>query len=234
MGRPVRKKTRVTIHVPLKVQEHSEASNELVAALGVMVHRYDGPDAPEKEKAKKKRFKSRFFFVPSKSLDEETDELEESMKPRQIVHADEHVTKRIEKLKLEFAPEFDKRHTAVREYFLTEIAPKLVSVKSGSDQAMMMLSQMFQSQLDPTAFNQFEQMSRAAARLMMAEYITKFFGLPKKRALELVAAITPMRPQTVAIPPLDPSEIAKEQARNRSSTTPVMTRPQKRVVERKE
>ena len=151
--------------------------NEAAFQLSLQRLAYKSPDQKAQSKATGTvTRKSRFFF----RLKEEEPDLKKLMAPKPVVHVDDEVVKRVASYTKEVAPELKLNLEAVREFFLTEVAPLTLAASGGAIQATDVIQRMVDSEVDPAMRGRFEQMVNRAAVLRMGLFVTKYFKLPQE------------------------------------------------------
>lgn len=154
----------------------------------------------------KKKYKSRFFYTPTKSFDDELDESKAEIKPTTLALVDQEVNDRSVSYKEELTDELVNRIDIIREFFLKEIAPKMFAAQSGIVQARMVAELALGAQVDNTHFSQFERMLSTAVTVKMARFITEYLGLPKAQSQELLSFLKPNTNPFVIPVPLEQHE----------------------------
>ncbi len=154
----------------------------------------------------KKKYKSRFFYTPTKSFDAELDESKADIKPTTLTLVDQEVTDRSSSYKEELTDELVNRIDVIREFFLKEIAPKMFAAQSGVLQARLVAELALGAQVDTTHFSQFERMLSTAVTMKMARFITEYLGLPKAQSQELLSFLKPNTNPFVIPVPFDQQE----------------------------
>jgi hypothetical protein len=143
--------------------------------------------------------KSRFFFRLSQSFVDEVQARKAKFVPKQMVHVDAEVTKRLKEYKREIPPELAGNIDGVREFFLREIAPFTLATGAGASQAREVVKRLVGSDVDGTQFEKFERMMALAVDIKMARYVARMLGLTKAEASEILASMKPRTPQIVPI-----------------------------------
>lgn len=209
-----------------KVEQDSK--DELMAALTTLA-RPLGLHAPIPNELRRKH-KSRFFFTPTSSVVQEVEESKKAMAPKKMIHVTDEVDERTKQLGVELPPVLQTHITRVREYFLTQLTPRILAISVGAEQAKQAIQQLLDTEVDPGPFIQFEQMARYATRIKMAQYLTRHFKLPPDKAQDLVDALTPIR-REMLVPqgPAHPAAGEEERPKQKMPTTPMMSRPQRKA-----
>lgn len=166
--------------------------------------------------------RSRFFFIPTESIDEEIIRRKKQFEKPKMRHVDEEVQQRLKKYKKQAPKKFRTYIDEVREFFLLEIAPRTIAMDAGIEQARSVVGGLLKSDIDVSVFNRFERMMNAAVDLTMAEFIADLFKLTPEDARKMLEEIN-FKPKHVSLFSGAPSPVA--QGRRPASTTPVMTKP---------
>ncbi len=119
--------------------------------------------------------RSRFWF----KLDTPPiEQIKEAMKPRELEHIDSEIVDRLEAYKAESPPILQKHIEDIREFFLTEIAPKTLATSGGTIQATEVVRRLLDTEVDGSTVSRFQNMVNRATTLKMAMFVCKYFGLP--------------------------------------------------------
>lgn len=153
---------------------------------------------PEPAKPSKVR-KSRFFFRLSKSFADEVADKQKAFVPKQMVHIDAEVEKRLKSYKEQVPAELANNIDHVREFFLQEIAPITMAAGAGASQALEVVRRLVKSDVDGTQFEKFERMMALAVDIKMARFVARALGLTKVEAAEILQAMKPRPPQIIPI-----------------------------------
>lgn len=143
---------------------------------------------------KKVNRRSRFWFT----LEDPAPDSKEAMAPRQLQHIDSEIVERLAAYQLVSPKVFQANIEQVREFFLTEVAPKTLAVSGGTTQATEVLKRMLETDIDASTAQRFNNMVNRAATLKMAQFVATYFGLP----LDHVDAIIGIGHQTQQQPDL--------------------------------
>jgi len=197
--------------------EQSELDNadDLLASLSDIAY----STAPTKPVKESKARKSRFFFKLSKSFVEEVEAKKKVFVPRQMVHIDHEVEKRLKDYKQEIPSELEANINKVREFFLQEIAPITMAAGAGASQAQEVVKRLVNSDIDGTQFEKFEKMMAKAVDIKMARFVARQLGMTKKEAAEILAEMKPRIPQIVPIGV--PSERPQETPKGNKKATDI-------------
>ncbi len=183
----------------LTTHAQEEEHDALLASIGELA-RPSSRKAEPAPKVIKNRYRSRFFFHVSESFVEAVEKRKKTMAKTGMEHVDDEITKRLAAYKVTMPKVMSVNIEKVREFFLTEIAPRTVSIGAGADQARDVVQRLLGSAIDGTQFSKFERMNAAAVDILMAKFIAKQFKLPAADAQRLLAIITPQVPVTVPVP----------------------------------
>ena len=168
----------------------------------------------------------RFFFVPSESLDEEIKRRQKQFAKPKLRHVDEVVQKRLKKYKKQAPPKLKVNIDLVREFFLSEIAPRTIAMDAGIEQARSVVGGLLKSEVDATVFSRFERMVNAAVDMSMAEFVAKLFELSSEDARKMLDEIN-YKPKNLSLFPGMPAPSPVSQGRKPASTMPVMSKPRR-------
>ncbi len=155
-----------------------EASNQeeaLIASLMTLAHSDPKPKAkpvPEKRSIFGTR-NSRFWF----QLDEPEEVRQAKFKKKVLPRVDADIEDRLAIFKKEVPATLRARIEEIREFFLKEIAPITMSTHGGAEQAKQVIERMTDSKVDSTLASHFDQMVNRAARIKLAQFVQKLFGL---------------------------------------------------------
>jgi hypothetical protein len=155
--------------------------------------------------------KSQFFFRLSRSFADEVEAKKKVFVPKQMVHIDAEVERRLKSYKQQVPSELAYNIDQVREFFLQEIAPITMAVGAGTSQALEVVRRLVKSDVDGTQFEKFERMTALAVDIKMARFIARALGLTKVEATEILQAMKPRPPQIIPVGvPHERQERAKE------------------------
>jgi hypothetical protein len=177
---------------------------------------------PEKKKPKKKR--SRFFFHLSPSFAESVEVLKEGVQQTSLDVVNGEVDKKLKVYAKELPPKLTPNIEKVYSFFTKEMGPKVLAVSAGTTQAMDVLQRTLDAPVDQEPFAQFERMVKYAHGYRMAEFITKYMGVPESLVPELLASITP-RKEAYIFHPTEPERRSAQQ-----QPQPVTSRPKRKPV----
>lgn len=166
-------------------KEEEEGADDLLSSLTTLAYEKARPVAKTDRK-----FKSRFFFR-IQSLGDELKIKAEKFKPRKLDHVDAEINKRLTSYKKEAPKKVERGIEAVREFFLKEIGPKTLAGLAGSTQARDIVQRLLGTAVDETQFNKFERMSHEAVNIKMAQFLARYYGLPRSEAERLLLSIQP-------------------------------------------
>lgn len=193
-----------------------EAADELLAALSDIA--YSDPHVPLLQDVPAK-YSSRFFFTISESMTDYVKGRQAKVKPKQMVHIDSEIEKRLTAYKGELPEQLKSNISAVREFFLTEIAPLSLSSGAGAIQAKEIAQRMLGTEIDSTQFDKFERMGQAAVNIRMAKFVANYYSLPLGNAAKILESIVPRPPITVPLEqPYEPRHTKARRDRNENQT----------------
>ena len=143
--------------------------------------------------------KSRFFFRLSKSFADELEAKKREFVPKQMVHIDAEVDKRLKSYRTQVPAELAHNIDNVREFFLQEIAPITMAAGAAANQALEVVRRLVKSDVDGTQFEKFERMMALAVDIKMARFVARALGLTKVEASEILQAMKPRPPQIIPV-----------------------------------
>lgn len=143
--------------------------------------------------------KSRFFFRLSKSFADELETKKKTFVPKQLVHIDAEVEKRLKSYRAQVPSELAHNIDRVREFFLQEIAPITMAAGAGTSQALEVVRRLVKSDVDGTQFEKFERMMALAVDIKMARFVSRELGMTKKEADDILAGMKPRSPQIIPV-----------------------------------
>lgn len=198
-------------------KEGEDQADDMLAALSEIAYA-----TPQHREAapKKKRFKSRFFFVLSASIVDEAKSRAHKVKPKQVEYVDAEIDTRVKTLRKDMPKDLEARIETVREFFLREIGPRTLAGGAGSVQARSVVEKLLNTQVDGTQFAKFERMSHEAVNIRMAKFIAKFYGLPRRDVARLLTSIEarPQQPIMIPIPNGAPSDNRRPKKDKKANT----------------
>ena len=118
---------------------------------------------------------SRFWFkmdLPSTKA-----QRKKASAPKKLDHIDSQIETRLDRYKQMSPRMFQGNIQEIREFFLTEIAPKTLSVSGGTTQAAEVLRRMLDTDIDASTAQRFTNMVNRASTLKMAQFVAKYFNL---------------------------------------------------------
>lgn len=149
--------------------------------------------------------KSRFWFrmVDTDDVAKTVSRNKKLMSKKTVEHVDQSVEDRLSTYKKEMPPKLKSNIDAVREFFLTEIAPLTMASSGGAIQSRAVASRLVDSEIDSAIFSRFENMVNRASTLKMAMFVLKYFGLPEDQLSSILGlhnqAVTPIEAEVKAI-----------------------------------
>lgn len=180
--------------------EEEQAADDLLASLSTLA--FSSPTAPELVVTDESSttYKSRFFFKPSVSFNQEVENRKQDFKPTALDHVDSVVEGRLSTYKKEMPVALSANIETVREFFLTQIAPLTLASVAGTSQAQDVVQRLVGSAVDGTVFDKYDKMLRSAINISMARFITQYLGLPKSAHTTLLNELVPKQHQGITIP----------------------------------
>src|SRR6185437_11219069 len=130
--------------------------------------------------------RSRFFYTPTTSFQEEVEHRKQIAEPKEIELVDQQVEERLKTYEEELPPKLDHNIIKVREFWLKEIAPLTLAAQSGSAQAQDVVQRTLNAPVDQMPFRKFQLMIEHATTIKMAQYIAKYLGIPTSKVRELL------------------------------------------------
>lgn len=186
--------------------EGEEAADNLLAALSDLAYA-----TPVSNPTELKKHRSRFFFTLGSSTEEEVKEKASKFKPKELVHIDAEIERRLKTYKAEVPDELAANIAVVRDFFLSKVSPKSLATGAGASQAREIVQRMIGSDIDSSQFDKFERMSAAAVNLSMARFIVNYYRLPKSYVTKVLDAITPRPPSTITFEsPKEPRHVRQK------------------------
>lgn len=174
-------------------EEGEQKQDELLGALTRMA--YKTPLVKEvKIDTAKSKWKSKFFFKPSKSFDESLAKVKQQSKKavsKDIEIFEGAITKRTLEYSKDLPPALGKHIDGVREFFLSELGPRIFATNVGGAQAKDIAQKVLQAEVDPSMFAKFDRMTAVAADIRMARFVARYMKLSVKDAQEILAASMP-------------------------------------------
>lgn len=181
--------------VPI-ADEQLDVADSLLASLTDIAY---ATNPEEKKVVVKSERRSRFFFRLTPSFAEEVKSKQLVFTPKEIIHIDHEVEKRLKNYKLEMPHTLEQNIEEVREFFLREIAPVTLAAGAGASQALEVVRRLVGSDIDGTQFEKFERMAAKAVDIKMARFVARQFGLTKTEAAEILAALVPRTPTIIPV-----------------------------------
>jgi len=123
--------------------------------------------------------KSRFWFTLNTD-----DAAVQKMQEATVVAAakqpiDAEVERRLALYRKEAPGQLQTKIAEIREFFLTEIAPRTLASSGGTIQATEVVQRLLETEVDQSIMSRFENMVNRAATLKLANFVLKYFDLPK-------------------------------------------------------
>lgn len=186
----------------LSTHDEQDEHDDLLASIGELAHAAQAPVAKPTPRSllERSKYRSRFFFELSGSFVEEVKRRKKAVVKSGQDHVDAEITKRLALYKKTMPIHMAANIEAVREFFLTEIAPITIAIGAGSDQARDVVQRLLGSQVDGTQFAKFERMNAEAVNIRMAKFVAKQFKLPVGDVQRLLASISPAQHQQPFMP----------------------------------
>lgn len=210
-------------------KEEADSMDDTLSSISELA--YSSPKEQLPPQLNTRSARSRFFFVPTESIDIAIKKRKKQFEKPKLHHVDDQIQRRLKKYKTEVPKKLKGNIDSVREFFLTEIAPRTVAMDAAIAQARGVVGGLLHTEVDATVFARFERMVNSAVDMKMASFVAKHFKLTHEDATKLLADLN-FRPQHMSLfggAPPPPAQPAAPRKRGRShSTTPVMTRPMKR------
>lgn len=144
--------------------------------------------------------RSRFFFQPTQSFNEELEDRKKISRPREVEIADAAIEARRKTYQEELPSALDSNIEKVREFWLREIAPLTLAAQSGSSQAKDIVQRILDVEIDNIPFMKFQRMLETASTIKMAEYIAKYIKINKSYVPSLADSTQPKKEVLVVNP----------------------------------
>lgn len=105
---------------------------------------------------------------------------------------------------------------SVREFFVRELAPKILAASAGSMEAHTALAKALGADVDLTLDSKFQRLIRQAAEIQMMRFIQKYMHMSDEDAQQLLPALAPPSPPNVSFhmdnsPPLGKTDVEDTQ-----------------------
>lgn len=163
--------------------EKAQQKDEVLARLASFaVSR--GKSPPVK---KSRKYSSRFFFevAPSGNTNIDIELIKKSHISKPLIPVNKEIEDRKKVYEQQLSPALNKNLQVVREFFLTELAPKTFATDGGLNQVLEIVGEVV-GEIDPTALKQFERMAHQAVSLRLCRFAAKYFGLSKADTERLI------------------------------------------------
>jgi hypothetical protein len=198
-----------TNHLILSTQKEEEAADDLLSALTTLA--YATPQVqstdPEQQQPKKlikkkkkrveprteSRHRSQFFYMPTVSIADEVEAAKPISEPKVLEAVNAEVDSRVSLYSKELPTALQPNIEAVREYFVSHVAPKTLAVQAGTAQALDVIQRTLNTAIDPAPFAQFERMVAQARLIKMAGFVADYMQLPATAVADLVDSVTPKK-----------------------------------------
>ncbi len=198
-------------HLILSTQKEEEAADDLLSALTTLAYSTPVREQPKKLIKKKKKKvqpkpltesnrRSRFFYTPTISIADEVAAARPISEPRVLEAVNAEVDARVATYSQELPPALQPNIEAVREYFVSQVAPKTLAVQAGTAQALDVIQRTLNTAIDPQPFAQFERMVAQARLIKMARFVAEYMELPATAVPDLVESITPKKEMMIFHP----------------------------------
>ena len=158
-----------------KPQEALDNEDSILKSLSNLAYSSVAPESKKKVDVSNMRT-SRFWFT-LETPQEAVNKVKESMIPKPVEHIDVEVQKRLARYKTEAPVQLHEKIKEVREFFLTQIAPRTLAASGGTIQATEVVQRLLDTDVDPAIMNRFENMINRAATLKLAEFALHYFDL---------------------------------------------------------
>jgi len=165
-----------------KKQSVQDQEDALLASLSNLAY---SARKPTTRKVRARTRNSRFWFRldPTKVV---TEKLKESMLVKKPDPIDAEVQSRLRQYRLDAPEQLKDKISQVREFFLTEIAPRTLASSGGTIQATEVVQQLLDTEVDTGIMSRFQNMVNRAATLKLARFVAKYFGLPKECIADII------------------------------------------------
>lgn len=128
--------------------------------------------------AKVGKKRSRFFFTIETNAEVIAD-IKQSMTKKKVEPIDAEVQTRLKQYRKDAPDQLKGRIAEVREFFLTEIAPRTLASSGGTIQATEVVQQLLETEVDQNIMSRFDNMVNRAATLKLADFVLRYFDLPQ-------------------------------------------------------
>lgn len=163
--------------------------------------------------------RSRFFYSPTQSFAEEVNASKSISEEKSLPHDNDEINSRVIQYSEELPTELGDRIHVLREYLLREWAPTALSANAATAQFIDVAQRTLGTAIDPAPLVKFERMIDRALTIKMADFVTKYAGLPKNKASDLLNSVAPQPQQALIVHPHDDEIRAEHERRRRASRT---------------
>lgn len=161
-----------------------DAADELAARLGVLAYR-----VPDQVGVPKENRTSKFWFKADPTISTPVKEVTKAvMKAKKLDHVDSQIERRLVSYKRTSPKELQECITQVREFFLTEVAPRTIAATGGTMQATEVIKRLLDTDVDPSTVDRFLNMLNRATTIKLAEFTLNYLGLGKEHLAAILGS----------------------------------------------
>ncbi|MNL07127.1 hypothetical protein D3C87_1277900 [compost metagenome] len=138
--------------------------------------------------------RSRFFFrLSDRIINEEDQRIAEISKKKEIPQSDREIIDRGKTYAKELPKSMLPMVDEVREFFLHELAPKMMAAGAGIVQAESVVELITGTEVNESTGHSFRQMLSIASNIRMSRMVAKYMGLDERDAQLLLEKISPTK-----------------------------------------
>jgi hypothetical protein len=140
------------------------------------------------------RRRSRFFFrLTDKIVSEENQRIAEARKKKELPQSDKSIVDRSKTYSKELPESMLPLVDKVREFFLHELAPKMMAAGAGVVQASSVVEMSTGTEVNDVTGRTFQQMLSVASNIRMSRMVAEYMGLKESDAQLLLEKINPSK-----------------------------------------
>lgn len=138
--------------------------------------------------------RSRFFFrLSDRIVSEEDQRIAEISKKKEIPQSDREIIERSKTYAKELPDAMLPMVDKVREFFLHELAPRMMAAGAGIVQAESVVEVITGTEVNESTGHAFRQMLSIASNIRMSRMVAEFMGLSERDAQTLLERISPTK-----------------------------------------